>query len=129
MNTIFRSINTVLKERIHSDLTTDQFTTLQFIRNNERCTSTQIAQAFGIGKSAVTAQINRLYDKALIKRVRDDQDRRNIYLFVTEKGVELVEYTEEKLYTYLGEKLTHFEMDEIRFFIQSLEKLATLLED
>lgn len=128
MNTVYRSVNNILKEKIHPAITTDQFSTLQYIRNNEKCTSTDIAYAFGIGKSAVTAQINRLYDKNLIERNRDQSDRRNIYLHVTPEGLKLVEYTEKNLYAVIGEQLSHFSKEEVSMFIQSLEKLANVMD-
>lgn len=127
INSIYRGVNIILKEKIHSDITTDQFSTLQYILNHETCTSTDISQAFGIGKSAVTAQVNRLYDKGLIERHRDEKDRRNVYLHVTPKGIELVQFTEKELYNVLGEYLANFDHEEIRSFINSLEKLASLI--
>lgn len=129
MNTIVREVNHILKEKVHSDITTDQFATLQYVHNNKQCTSSQISQAFGVGKSAVTAQINRLYDKHLIERIRDQEDRRIVYLNITEKGTELVNYTEKKLYEALGAKLSHFEEHEIISFVSALEKLAKLMTD
>ncbi|WP_174616164.1 MarR family winged helix-turn-helix transcriptional regulator [Virgibacillus ihumii] len=127
-NSIYRNVNSMMKEKIHSDITTDQFATLQYIQKHEECTSTDIAHAFGVGKSAVTAQITRLYEKDLIKRVRDENDRRNVYLYVTEKGIKLIEYTEEEIYTEIGKYLGHFDEEEITEFISSLEKLASIME-
>lgn len=128
MNTVSRSVNAMLKDKVHSDITTDQFSTLHYIHTHESSTSTEIAQAFGVGKSAVTAQINRLFDKGLIDRNRDEKDRRIVYLFVTKKGIELVNYTEDKLHKVLGAHLSHFEKDEIHTFIEALEKLAKIME-
>lgn len=128
MNTIYRGVNSILKEKIHSDITIDQFSTLQYIRNHEKCTSTEIAHAFGVGKSAVTAQINRLADKDFIERNRDQSDRRNVYLHVTPIGLELVNYTEKEVYGVIGDQLAHFDKDEITLFIQSIEKLANVMD-
>lgn len=127
-NSINRNINSMMKEKIHSDITMDQFATLQYIQKREESTSTDIAHAFGVGKSAVTAQINRLFEKDLIKRVRDNKDRRIIYLYVTNKGTELTKYTEEEIYTEIGNYLGHFDEKEITVFINSLEKLADIME-
>ncbi|WP_077324937.1 MarR family winged helix-turn-helix transcriptional regulator [Virgibacillus siamensis] len=127
-NSIYRNVNIMMKEKIHSDITTDQFSTLQYIQQHEKCTSTEIAQTFGVGKSAVTAQITRLYEKGLIKRVRDQKDRRNVYLYVTEKGIDLITYTEKEIYAEIGKYLGHFEEEEITTFIHSLEKLAAIME-
>lgn len=128
MNTIYRGVNSILKEKIHSDITTDQFSTLQYIRNNQKCTSTEVANEFGVGKSAVTAQINRLFDKELIERNRDQADRRNVYLHVTPKGLELIDFTEKEVYAVIGDQLSHFDKEEVTMFIQSLEKLANVMD-
>lgn len=129
MNTIYRNVNIILKEKIHSDITTDQFSTLQYIQKHQPCTSTEIAHGFGVGKSAVTAQITKLFDKGLIQRIRDEKDRRNVYLHVTDKGTSLVDYTENEVYGAIGQYLAHFDDQEVITFISSLEKLATLMNE
>ncbi|MFS0671858.1 MarR family winged helix-turn-helix transcriptional regulator [Ornithinibacillus sp. 179-J 7C1 HS] len=129
INQVYRSVNLILKDKIQSDLTSDQFSTMHFIYKKQRCTSTEIANEFGIGKSAVTAQITRLYDKGLIVRNRDDDDRRVIYLHVTEKGIEFVENTEKALFQELGTYLSHFDDEEIYMFIHTLEKLAKKMKE
>ncbi|WP_245835698.1 MarR family winged helix-turn-helix transcriptional regulator [Virgibacillus ndiopensis] len=129
MNRIYRNVNIIMKEKIHSDITTDQFSTLQYIQKHEQCTSTEIANEFGVGKSAVTAQVNRLHEKGLIERIRDGKDRRNVYLHVTDKGIELVNYTENEVYASIGKNLAHFDDEEIQTFIDSLEKLAHVMDN
>lgn len=129
INTVTRSINNTLKDKVHADITTDQFGTLHYIHTHDSSTSTEIAQAFGIGKSAVTAQINRLFDKGLVERKRDEKDRRIVYLGVTDKGAEFIDFTEVELHKVLGKHLSHFDKDEIHTFIEALEKLAKLMEE
>ncbi|MCJ7841453.1 MarR family transcriptional regulator [Lederbergia sp. NSJ-179] len=129
MNSVYRGVNQILKEKIDPEITTDQFSTLQYIRNNGRCTSTEIAQKFGIGKSAVTAQINKLYDKGFIERKRDEKDRRIVYLNLTQTGKELVELSETKLYPEIYKQLAHFNIEDIQKFIGLLEELAKLMEE
>jgi len=128
MNTVYRSVNAILKDKVHSDITTDQFSTLHHILHHEHTTSTDISTIFGIGKSAVTAQINKLHDKGLINRERDQDDRRIVYLHVTDRGRDFVDYTEKELYNVLGTYLSNFDKKEIRVFIESLEKLAAIME-
>lgn len=129
MSAIYRKINQIMKEKVHEGITTDQFSTLQYVVQNQPCTSTEIANAFGIGKSAVTNQVNRLYKKGLIKRIRDEKDRRNIYLKVTAEGKKLVNFTEIELIRAFTPLLSQFEDDEISRFIHSLERLARLMDE
>jgi len=128
INSIYREVNNLLKEQINEDITSDQFALLQYISEENACTSTKIANAFGVGKSAVTALVNRLHDKGLIARKRDEEDRRIIYLTLTDGGKALVSETESELYQVIGEKLRHFEQAEIENYIHALEKLASLMK-
>jgi len=129
INSIYRGINNTLKNHVHTDITTDQFSILQYIHHQQSCTSTQIATTFGVGKSAVTALINRLDEKKLIERKRDPEDRRIIELSLTEMGEQLVKQTETELYRVIGEKLSHFDKAEIENYIYALERLASLMEE
>jgi len=127
-NTIYRNVNTTIKEHVHDDITTDQFSILQHIYRQGASTSTEIANTFGVGKSAVTALVNRLYEKNLIIRERDQKDRRIVYLSLTEKGTELVKQTEVEIYRYISEKLSYFSESDVDAFLNALEKLASLME-
>ncbi|WP_010093800.1 MarR family winged helix-turn-helix transcriptional regulator [Ornithinibacillus scapharcae] len=129
INQVYRRVNIILKDKIHSDITTDQFSTLHYILKHKDCTSTDIANEFGVGKSAVTAQINRLYDKGLIERKRDERDRRVVYLYVTQKGLDFINQTETAIFEILGKYLSNFEKEEINAFIHSLEKLAKIMSE
>lgn len=128
MNAVSRGVNQIFKEKNDLDITADQFTTLQYIRKNQPCTSTEIAQKFGVGKSAVTAQINKLFDKGCIERNRDPNDRRIVYLTVTTAGIDIVESLEAQLYEKLGKQLSHFSREDIEKFIGLLEELAGMME-
>ncbi|MDY0406331.1 MarR family transcriptional regulator [Virgibacillus sp. 179-BFC.A HS] len=128
MNSVYRGINNIMKEHASPDITADQFPTLQYIAAHEKCTSTEIATTFGIGKSAVTAQITRLFEKGFIERNRDTKDRRTVYLHVTPSGLEIVKQTEQVILNALGPVLGHFSDEDIRYFLRLLEELAELMD-
>ncbi|QDP39626.1 MarR family winged helix-turn-helix transcriptional regulator [Radiobacillus deserti] len=129
MNEVNRRVNVIMNDEVHQELTTDQFATLRFLAKHEPTTSTEIANEFSIGKSAVTAQVNRLFERELLERERDEQDRRIVYLRLTSKGRALVEEGTEKLYDVLGDILTQFSQEEVTSFVQSLQKLVTFLRE
>lgn len=126
---IYRSINNMMKQHVHTDITTDQFTVLQFIFQHDKVTPSQMAQALGVGRSSITALVNRLVDRNMIKRERNKDDRRIVYLDLTDKGMHVVKETEEKIYRFLGDKLAHFPIEDIEGFLLSIEKLAILMDD
>lgn len=126
---IYRSVNSMMKEHVHTDITTDQFTVLQFIHQQEKVTSTQISQAMGVRRSAITALVNRLVERAFVQRERNKKDRRIVYLTLTETGTHVVKETENAIHLYLTDKLTHFSIEDIEGFLLSIEKLATLMNE
>lgn len=126
---IYRSISEMMEVHVHADITTDQFTTLQLIHKHEKLTSTEIANLVGVGKSAITAIVNRLVQKDLIQRNRYEKDRRIVYLSLTNQGVKIVNKTEQAIHQYITHKLAHFSIDEIEGFLLALEKLAKLMKE
>lgn len=119
----------LIKAHIGDDLTTDQLYILGYIHEQGKCTSSELAEAFYVNKSAITAIINRLVEKGLIDRTRDETDRRVIYLTLTDEGKELHQITEEKVHQLVECFITQFEESEIKSFIETYEKLAVILDN
>jgi len=122
-----RRINAAIRERMSEDLTLDQYAILRYMRKRDRCTSSELADTFCVGKSSVTAIINRLFDKRLIERLPDEKDRRVTYLRLTADGERLSEEMEERIGELLSRYLRHFGRDEALQFIETYEKLARVL--
>jgi DNA-binding MarR family transcriptional regulator len=122
-----KKAETLIKEQMDSDLTNDQHYTLRYINRVGSCTSSELADEFEVNKSAVTAIINRIWEKGLIKRTRDEKDRRVVYLTLTEKGKELFDQTEDRINTLVGSFISSFEQNEIEQFIKTYEKLNQIL--
>lgn len=117
----------LIREQIGTDLTYEQHYTLRYIHRAGKCTSTQLAEAFDVNKSAITAIITRMTDRELIERTRDPEDRRVVYLTLTEKGYELFAKTEQKVHSLVENIITQFDGKEIETFIQTYEKLLQIL--
>ncbi|RFU60109.1 MarR family winged helix-turn-helix transcriptional regulator [Bacillus sp. V59.32b] len=126
---VWKMGESLIKEQISDDLTNDQHYTLRFIRQKEKCTSTDLADAFNVNKSAITAIMTRLTDKGLIQRTRDKNDRRFVYLTLTKKGNELFIQTEQKIQKLVESFITKFDNEEIASFIGTYEKLSNILID
>ncbi|WNQ11363.1 MarR family transcriptional regulator [Paenibacillus aurantius] len=122
-----RRLNAMIKERMEEELTLDQYSTIRYIRGRGSCTSSELADSFCVGKSSITAIVNRLADKDLIRRLPDEKDRRVTYLTLTEEGERLAQAGEEKIQELLSGYLQHFDEEEARQFIQTYEKLARVL--
>lgn len=124
---VSKKAETLVKEQIGSDLTSDQHYTLRYIYQIESCTSSELAEVFEVKKSAITAIITRLWEKGLIQRTRDENDRRVVYLTLTDKGNELYLKTEERIHKLVESFITKFDQSEIEQFINTYEKLNQVL--
>jgi DNA-binding MarR family transcriptional regulator len=117
----------LIKGQIGDDLTNDQHYILRYIHQSKECTSTELADAFEVNKSAITAIINRMADRGLIQRTRDENDRRVVYLTLTKEGSTLYENCQEKVQQLVESIITQFDETEITNFINTYEKLAQIL--
>lgn len=125
--TVNRRLNALMREQLDDDITLDQFMVLQYIHKHGRRTSTELSDAFCVGKSAITALITRLVAKDYIARTPDEKDRRVIYLSLTDEGQRVHEHFWEKCYALIGSFLVHFNPDEIETFLSTFEKLARMM--
>lgn len=124
---VHKKAESLIKCQIGNDLTNDQHYILRYIHQANKCTSSELADAFEVNKSAITAIINRMVDRGLILRTRDENDRRVVYLTLTDDGRELFEQAQEKVRLLVESIITQFEETEIKNFIDTYEKLAQIL--
>lgn len=122
-----KKAESLIKGQIEEDLTVDQHYIIRYIQNSKECTSSELAEAFDVNKSAITAIINRLADRGLIERTRDEKDRRVVYLTLSDKGIDLHHKTQEKIHLLVESFITQFDESEITAFINTYEKLAQIL--
>ncbi|WP_337100844.1 MarR family winged helix-turn-helix transcriptional regulator [Paenibacillus sp. YIM B09110] len=119
-----RRLNALIRELMPEELTIDQFSTLRYLHSQGRSTSSELADIFCVGKSSITAIINRLFYKNLIYRLPDEKDRRVTYLALTEEGEQLFDEMDVKMYELLLKYISPFDEQEAITFIQTFEKLA-----
>lgn len=126
---VHKKAESLIKCQIGNDLTNDQHYILRYIHQAGSCTSTELAEVFEVNKSAITAIINRMADRNLIDRTRDENDRRVVYLTLTKEGIELYQKAQEKIRLLVESIITQFEEPEITAFINTYEKLADVLNN
>lgn len=129
MFTINRRMSALIRDLMPEDLTVDQYSILSSIQSQGRCTHSELAEIFCVGKSSITAIISRLFDKNLIRRIPDEKDRRVVYLALTEDGESVTRETDAKLESLLAGYLGHFTEEGIEQFMQTYEKLASVLQN
>ena len=124
---VTKQVETEIRTQLRGDLTLEQYAILHHIRMRGSCMSTELADIFHVGKSAITSLITKLTDKDMLRRVPDPNDRRIIRLELTDTGREISLKTDQCIEQWLASYLVHFSRDEIYDFILAFEKLARLV--
>jgi DNA-binding MarR family transcriptional regulator len=126
---VHKKAEVLIKEEIGNELTNDQHYILRHIYQAGECTSSELADVFEVNKSAITAIINRMVERGFIQRTRDENDRRVVYLSLTDVGSELFKTAQKRVHLLVESIITQFEKTEITNFLQTFEKLAQILNN
>jgi len=83
----------------------------------------------GVTLSAVTALINRLHKMGLVTRERKEKDRRQVWITITPKGLEVLEDVEEKRNLLLALYLAKVPENEREQLLELLQRTVKLFEN
>lgn len=87
---MLRKLHTEFADNMVSDITPNQLMVLQCINDTGKATVSEVAGRIGVSLSAISAQVERLHRMGIVDRERDPDDRRVVWLFLTEDGRNLV---------------------------------------
>ena len=90
--------------------------------NPRRVRMTDISKRLMISKPAATQAINRLVENGLAERIRDEADRRVVYIQATQDGLRLLQ---EKL----NQRLDVIQQAIDRIGLQKAQQLGSLLDE
>jgi DNA-binding MarR family transcriptional regulator len=107
-------------------LTGPQFFILQLLHNEGRSTVSSLAEEMAVKPSAITAMIDRLLKQGYVLRDRDEQDRRVVFVQISEAGRGILEETLQKRKKILAQYLSHLEREELESLISIYEKISRL---
>lgn len=117
---------------LHNRYTVDEITDTQFIvlRSLRKgpCNTSFLAHMLGVTLSAVTALINRLYRMGLVTRERQEKDRRQIWISVTPKGLQVLKDVEERRNLLLAVYFSHVPENERQQLLELLQHVVKLFE-
>jgi len=106
------------------DLTATQFHYLEIIGELENPTLTELAVAMKLTKPSVTATIDRLVVKGLVRKVHSDIDKRSSHLHLTEFGEQINkrhDFAHDFVIGLIAKKLSQ---DEMKSFSILLNKIT-----
>ncbi|WP_338594937.1 MarR family transcriptional regulator [Bacillus safensis] len=122
-----KKVSSMITEKLDKELTLDQYYSLRYINLHPGCTSTDLAYVCNVNKSAVTSMTNRLFTRNYIFREHDQADRRNVHLYVTPEGKDVVSRMEKQLQDLVRSYFKKLEEKEMESFIQTYEKIYQVI--
>lgn len=83
-----------------------------------------IAAMFNVSKSTVTDYINYLEKRGYVTRERGEQDRRDVFIVPSEKGIEWARQSSDINFKYADEGMSRLSPEEQKEFLKLLAKFV-----
>ncbi|WP_139489985.1 MarR family winged helix-turn-helix transcriptional regulator [Brevibacillus dissolubilis] len=112
-----------------SELTSKQLILLRTLYENGRCTVTDLANALRLSSSATTIALNKMVKSGYINRIRDENDRRVVWVELSEAGLEGVQSAIEKRRIVLQKAMRSLTSEQIQVMVQTLRQMNSNLEN
>ena len=123
----------MLEESSLNDLSEEQLKVLFYLYYKEKSFMNEIGESQCISNSTGTVVVDKLIKKELVYRQRSDQDRRQVEVYISEKGKELLEQILARRHKRLEIFLSMMNSEEIEIVNKSLnilgEKIKVALEN
>jgi DNA-binding MarR family transcriptional regulator len=104
-------------------ITPPQFIALQWLFEHGDMTIGDLSNKMYLAFSTTTDLVDRMEKNKLVKRVRDEQDRRVVRIHLLKEGERIIEEVIDKRRNYLSSVLSEFDQEEVKNFSYLLTKL------
>jgi DNA-binding MarR family transcriptional regulator len=109
-------------------LTLPQLMVMQTLRNNSPITTGELAKEISLTQATVTSILDRIEKKGLVARERGVDDKRKVWLHLTNEGWELMKgapTTQQSLFTRRFDDMQNWEQSMV---VSALERVAFMLD-
>ena len=117
---------------LHNRYTVDEITDTQYVvlraLRKAPCNTSFLAHMLGVTLSAVTALINRLHRMGLVTRERQEEDRRQVWISITPKGMQVLKDVEDRRNLLLAVYLSRVPEEEREQLLELLKKAVNLFD-
>ena len=105
-------------------LNKSQLNVLMYIYGDGKNTMSSLCEKTELKRGSMTSVIDSLEVLNLVQRQRDEEDRRRIFITLTQEGQQLAISIKDNMNQYLKERLKHLSEEEMQLFIQGLNQLS-----
>ncbi|RDI42317.1 MarR family winged helix-turn-helix transcriptional regulator [Falsibacillus pallidus] len=121
----FYEIGRYINRHLSQDqsLTPPQFFILFNIFTCGKSTVSSLGSKLGLTSGATTIAANRLVESGLLSRIRDEEDRRVVWIDITDSGKNLMEEFNNRRNDLWGQVFADFKNEELIQFLELLKKV------
>lgn len=83
---------------------------------------TELSELIGIGKSSATEIIEKMEKRNLVRKIKNENDKRYTIIKITEEGEKALEQTRKEYKTILSSILERVNAEEVVKFFEEIEK-------
>ncbi|MFA5383535.1 MAG: MarR family transcriptional regulator [Eubacteriales bacterium] len=125
---LIRRIHEKMEILMAQGITGGQFFVMKKIHERGKMTVSGVANEMNVSLSAITALTDRLYKTGLIKRDRDEKDRRLVWLTITPQGEKTLQdcgaTRQEVFRKYLGD----LSQEDLNSFVNICDKILASMK-
>jgi len=110
-------------------ITPPQFVALQWLHELGDLTIGELSNKMYLAFSTTTDLVDRLEKNNLVKRYRDDKDRRVVRVHLLEEGIRIIDEVIKKRQHDLKKLLEQFSEEDVRILNEYLKKLHDSMKD
>jgi DNA-binding MarR family transcriptional regulator len=118
-----RDFERTFRDQGDQSLSTTQFQALAILRDDAPITAMDMAMRLKIAGPTATRTLDSLERRELVLKERDPQDRRIVWLHLTETGVRAWEIERERQQEWVSHLIRDLSVEERQQFVDLLDKL------
>jgi MarR family transcriptional regulator for hemolysin len=106
-----------------------EFRCVRSLYENETVLANELASHLGVTRPRITSILNKLEDKAIIQRVIDEGDRRNIKISLSQKGKEFAKEMCKEYMSFHKDILKEIDKDKMEELFSNLSTFHKVLSN
>ncbi len=129
---VFNHILSIEQEHLRKrgvDLSMNEVHVLEAVKKSEEATMSNIAKRLRVTVGTLTSSINRLVKKGYCERYSNPEDRRKVFVRLTDEAEEVLRIHDDFHDEMIDATLEDLKLEENELLIESLEKLSAYFKE
>jgi DNA-binding MarR family transcriptional regulator len=119
--------NIIFGDDVFNEVSCIQYGILSFLSSNDRVTVNDIVKSQNINYPSSSQLLDELSKLGLVVRKRSDEDRRLVFITITDKGREMIAAIHQRRHVALKQIFEGFEPDAMKLIMNSFSLLKNKL--